>query len=564
MISRFPLVAIAATTLALSLIASVSMAEDEQLIQVAEQLKTALAGDSVEVTQRAGSVTLTSSADAMFPSGGWQVPATAPLLDKMLPTLSKLQNTKIVVSGYTDNAPIGEGLKAKGVLSNLDLSAERAVAIANYLSLHGVKPDLLSAHAFGETRPVASNDTPEGRTKNRRVDITLTGAPACAWERVLLDTNKAAENWQITSQDLGLKLDKPFSVRMRVLHGGRQEGVSIVDIDNGVMRISVVPTRGMNVLEAVCGDVRIGWRSPVSEVVNPAFIELKGRGGLGWLEGFNEMVTRCGYEWVGHPGVDKGVMLPLHGLAANIPASKVVLCIDQEPPYTIRLKGDLKEQAFKLVNFVIETELSTQAGAQQFSLHDTLTNQGDYPKEYEALYHSNFGPPLLDPGAGFSAPVQQVSPFNDRAAPELSDYRTYKPPTRDYDETVFNVVPYGDERGETLAVLHNAAGNLGISLGFNIQQLPVLSLWKNTDTMGQGYVTGLEPGTSWAYNRSYQRALNRVPTIGPKEQRRFDINYTFLPDKAAVDQALQRVQTIQHQRPTEMHETPLVALPKKE
>jgi Domain of unknown function (DUF4432) len=88
--------------------------------------------------------------------------------------------------------------------------------------------------------------------------------------------------------------------------------------------------------------VRIGWESPVSEVVNPAFIELNGRGGLGWLEGFNEMVVRCGYEWVGHPGMDKGVLLPLHGLAANIPASKVVLSIDEEPPYTIRLKGELK------------------------------------------------------------------------------------------------------------------------------------------------------------------------------------------------------------------------------
>ena len=561
MIRRFP-VAIAATILVLSLTASASMAGDGQLGQVAEQLRTALAGDPVEVTQKAGSVTLTSSADTMFPSGGWQVPSTVPVLDKMLPTLSKLQNTKIVVGGYTDNEPVGAELKAKGVSSNLDLSAERAVSIANYLSSHGVKADLISAHGFGETDPVASDDTPEGRAKNRRVDITLT-APACAWERVLLDTDKAAENWQITSEDLGLKPDKPFCVRMRVLHGGRQEGVSIVDIDTGAMRISVVPTRGMNVLEAVSGDVRIGWRSPVSEVVNPAFIELNGRGGLGWLEGFNEMVMRCGYEWVGHPGMDKGVMLPLHGLAANIPASKVVLCIDQEPPYTIRLKGDLKEQAFKLVNFVISTELSTEAGAQQFSLHDTLTNQGDYPKEYEALYHSNFGPPLLDPGADFSAPVQQVSPFNDRATPELSDYQTYKPPTRDYDETVFNVVPYGDDQGDTLAVLHNATGNLGISLAFNINELPVFSLWKNTDTMGQGYVTGLEPGTSWAYNRSYQRALNRVPTIGPKEQRRFDITYTFLPDKAAVDQALQRVQTIQHQRPTETHETPLVALPKQ-
>ena len=396
---------------------------------------------------------------------------------------------------------------------------------------------------------------------------TLTSTNALAWERVLLDTYTAPQNWEITSQDLGLKPSKPFSVRMRLLHGGRQEGVCVVDIDTGAMKISVVPTRGMNVLDAVAGNVRIGWNSPVSEVVNPAFIELNGRAlsgraGLGWLEGFNEMVTRCGYEWVGHPGIDKNVILPLHGLAANIPASNVVLSIDEDPPYTIRLKGNLKEQAFKLVNFVIATELSTEAGAQEFSVHDTLNNNGDYPKEYEALYHSNFGPPLLDPGAGFSAPVQQVSPFNERAVGEIGDWQKYLPPTRDYDETVFNVVPYGDENGDTLAVLHNAAGDLGISLGFNIQQLPVFSLWKNTDTMGQGYVTGLEPGTSWAYNRSYQRALNRIPTIGPKEQRQFDITYTFLADKSAVDNALQKIQKIQHDRPTEVRKTPLVDLPK--
>ena len=391
---------------------------------------------------------------------------------------------------------------------------------------------------------------------------TIAISNALAWERVLLDTYTAPQNWEISSQDLGLKPAKPFSVRMRTLHGGRQEGVCIVDIDTGAMKISVVPTRGMNVLEAVAGNVRLGWKSPVSEVVNPAFIELNGRGGLGWLEGFNEMVVRCGYEWVGHPGMDKGVLLPLHGLAANIPASNVVLSIDEEPPYTIRLKGELKEQAFKLVNFVIATELSTEPGAQHFSIHDTLNNNGDYPKEYEALYHSNFGPPLLDPGAGFSAPVQQVSPFNERAVGEVADWQKYREPTRDYDETVFNVVPYGDENGETLAVLHNAAGDLGVSLGFNIQQLPVFSLWKNTDTMEQGYVTGLEPGTSWAYNRSYQRALNRVPTIGPKEQRHFDITYTFLADKSAVDSALQQVQKIQNNRPTEVRKSPLVELPK--
>jgi hypothetical protein len=393
------------------------------------------------------------------------------------------------------------------------------------------------------------------------VSAALGSTPALAREWVLLDASEAPQNWQITSQELGLKIDTPFSVSLRTLHGGRQEGVTVVDIDTGAMKISVVPTRGMNVFEAVAGNVRLGWDSPVSELVNPAFIDLKGRGGLGWLEGFNEMVVRCGYEWVGHPGLDQGVMLSLHGLAANIPASKVVLSIDEQPPYTIRLKGELKEQAFKQVNFIIKAELSTEAGARSFSLHDTLTNRGDYPKEYQALYHSNFGPPLLEPGARFSAPVQQVSPFNEKAVLDLGDWQTYRAPTRDYDENVFNVVPYGDERGNTLAVLHNSGGNLGISLGFNIQQLPMFSLWKNTDTLGQGYVTGLEPGTSFSYNRSYQRALHLVPTIGPKEERHFDMTYTFLADKAVVDEALQQVQSIQHSRPTEIRKTPLVDLP---
>jgi Domain of unknown function (DUF4432) len=145
----------------------------------------------------------------------------------------------------------------------------------------------------------------------------------------------------------------------------------------------------------------------------------------------------------------------------------------------------------------------------------------------------------------------------------LRDWQTYRAPTRDYDETVYNVVPYGDEHGDTLAVLHNSGGSLGVSLGFNIQQLPVFSLWKNTDTQGQGYVTGLEPGTSFSYNRSYQRALHLVPTIGPKEERHFDMTYTLLADKVAVDKALQQIQTIQQSRPTEIHKAPLVDLPKQ-
>jgi hypothetical protein len=386
---------------------------------------------------------------------------------------------------------------------------------------------------------------------------------AMAWDYVLLDTDKAAEDFRVTSQQLGVKTDPPFSVTLRTLHGGRQEGVSIVDIDNGAMQLSVVPTRGLNVLQASVGQVRMGWDSPVKEVVNPAFIELNGRGGLGWLEGFNELVTRCGYEWVGHPGMDNGELLTLHGRAANIPANKVTLHIDEKPPYAISLRGELKEQAFKKVDFSVATELVTEAGSTRFALNDTLTNNGDYPKEYQALYHSNFSTPFLEEGAKFAAPVKQVSPFNDKAKGDLADWQAYRGPTRDYDETVYNVVPYADAQGDTLTVLHNKAGSLGVAVGFNTRQLPVFSLWKNTDTQGQGYVTGLEPGTSFSYNRRYQRPLGLVPTIGAKEQRQFQIHYSLLADKAAVDKTLAEIRQIQNGRQTEVRPTPLVDLSKE-
>ena len=333
----------------------------------------------------------------------------------------------------------------------------------------------------------------------------------------------------------------------------------LVTIDTGAMKITVVPNRGMNVAEAVSGKVRLGWKSPVHEIVNPAFLDQGARNGIGWLEGFNDLLTRCGYEWVGHAGADEdGTMLTLHNLAANIPASNVILSVDEKPPYTIRLKGLLREQAFKKVDFTIDTELNTVPGAKSFTINDRLTNNGDYPKEYQALYHSNFGPPLMEKDAKFAAPVREVSPFNDYAGKLLSTWQTYQDRTKDFDEVVYNVFPYGDADGNTLAVLHNAAGQLGVSLAFNVNQLPAFSLWKNTDTEKQGYVTGLEPGTSFSYNRKYQRDLKLVPTIGPKEHRDFILTYSLLDGKDKVDAALKRIADIQNGRKTTVRETPLV------
>lgn len=166
------LLAIGALALSLSACASLM---GNKLDQDADQLKSALAGEPVVVTKQDGSIKLTSSADYLYPSGGWQLRPGAPVLSKMVPTLSQLRHTNIIVAGYTDNTPVGPQLQRLGIANNVDLSSKRAGAAVSYFQSQGVAPNLLSAQGFGDADPVASNDTPEGRAKNRRIEITLTG-----------------------------------------------------------------------------------------------------------------------------------------------------------------------------------------------------------------------------------------------------------------------------------------------------------------------------------------------------------------------------------------------------
>jgi chemotaxis protein MotB len=142
---------------------------------LADNLKTALTGEPVVIEVQNNAVVLTSSADYMFPSGGYQLAPGAPVLNKIVPILAKLQHTNIVVRGFTDNTPVGPALRQAGIASNMDLSSKRADAAVTFLRSQGVNSTLLSAQGFGDNNPVASNDTEAGRAKNRRIEIFLIG-----------------------------------------------------------------------------------------------------------------------------------------------------------------------------------------------------------------------------------------------------------------------------------------------------------------------------------------------------------------------------------------------------
>jgi flagellar motor protein MotB len=82
------------------------------------------------------------------------------------------------VYGYTDNQPVGPALQRADIANNIDLSSRRADNVVAYFLSQGVNRRIISAKGFGDTHPVASNDTPQGRAQNRRIEIVLEGPGA--------------------------------------------------------------------------------------------------------------------------------------------------------------------------------------------------------------------------------------------------------------------------------------------------------------------------------------------------------------------------------------------------
>jgi chemotaxis protein MotB len=94
------------------------------------------------------------------------------VLQKVAEAMKAYEDKAIRVVGHTDNVPITGGLQ-KVFASNWELSAARATTVVRFLQEAGIAPERLIATGRAEYAPVAPNDTPEGRQKNRRIEITL-------------------------------------------------------------------------------------------------------------------------------------------------------------------------------------------------------------------------------------------------------------------------------------------------------------------------------------------------------------------------------------------------------
>ncbi|MCI0358519.1 MAG: aldose 1-epimerase family protein [Planctomycetaceae bacterium] len=353
-------------------------------------------------------------------------------------------------------------------------------------------------------------------------------------------------------------------VMTRTWRGGLADGVFSVEINTGRALFNVLPTRGMGVwrahLKTPEGWELIGWKSPVRGPVHPAFVDLGEPSGLGWLDGFDELLARCGLESNGAPEFDdttERVKYPLHGRIANKPAHRLDLTIDTQKQ-EIKLVGIVEETRFHFFKLRLTSTVTTKFGSTALSIHDEVENFSASPTTAQLLYHVNFGLPLLDGGSRVVVPVKTLVPRNAHAASGIKTWDSYSAPEPGFEEMVYFFELFAADDGQTRALLKNAHSTRGVSLMFNTKQLPCFTVWKNTTGEPDGYVTGLEPGTNFPNPRSFETAKNRVVKLAGGQKQTFDLTLEVHGSAADVTAAEAAVTKLQAGRPPKIHPQPLL------
>jgi hypothetical protein len=372
------------------------------------------------------------------------------------------------------------------------------------------------------------------------------------WTLMSLDADsredECADSLAVEDAELGLP---DCRVEMLTLRGGLRDGIRLLTIGNGRLRVAILPDRGMGIWKVWSEDVngtewQLGWNSPVHGPVHPKFVPIGEPSGLGWLDGFDELLCRCGLFSNGAPDFDdRGILVhPLHGRIANRPAHRLSVETDADAG-EFCITGVVDECRFHFQKLRLMSTIRMRPGEPRIDIVDEVTNLSGGPGEMQLLYHINFGPPLVEPGSRLLAPIRRLMPRDAHSAHGVRDWNRYGQPRAGAIEEVFFCELLAGSDGCTEALLTDGAAARGVSLRFQVGELPYFSLWKNGPAFEDGYVTGLEPATNFPNPRSFEAANGRVRKLAAGETARFQLSIEAHNAADAIAQVERRIHALQ-------------------
>jgi chemotaxis protein MotB len=149
-------------------------AKSTEYEKLADSLRGQIAAGQVELSELKGRMTVKLRDRILFSLGSAAINSDGrAALEAVAEAFKDLHGKNVIVTGYTDDVPVGRHARFK---DNWELSTMRAISVVKYLESKGVDPRMLGAAGFSEFRPLVSNDSDEGRSQNRRIEIVLTAA----------------------------------------------------------------------------------------------------------------------------------------------------------------------------------------------------------------------------------------------------------------------------------------------------------------------------------------------------------------------------------------------------
>ena len=349
---------------------------------------------------------------------------------------------------------------------------------------------------------------------------------------------------------------REVTIDWRTLRGGLSDGVRMLIVHTGAITAAILPTRGMGLWKVWAGELAVGWESPVRGPVHPSLVPVFDPSGIGWLEGFDELLVRCGLSSNGAPQFDASGRLrwPLHGRIANLPATELSVEID-ESAGTVDVVGVVPETRVLVGNLQLESRYRFHAGSPRIEIEDTVSNVSAVDSSFQLLYHINIGEPLLEAGGTLLAAASELAPRDARAAEGVDGWYACSGPTSGYAEQVYFAKPIKGSDGRSVAAFIGPHRDRGLAVEFETSTLPYLTIWKNTAAREDGYVIGIEPATGLPNTREFEESAGRVVKLADGESQTMHLAIEPLIGVYRVTAASDRIAALQR-TPLQLHSQP--------
>ena len=358
------------------------------------------------------------------------------------------------------------------------------------------------------------------------------------------------DNYSVTA------LDNSWSVIKKVLKGGLSDGLEVLEVNAGDFQFTILVGKGMGLGNGKYKGLKLGWDSPVNGPVHPKYVELERRNGLGWLDGFDEWLCRCGLVSNGPPGTSiDGNRYTLHGRISNLPASALSIRTPENSNGIIEIKGVVEEASLFSPKLVLETTYSIEIGSNCLKITDKVSNLGSSKAAFQLLYHCNIGKPFLSQNSYWKAPLIEIAPQTVNAA--LDSYERFGPSQPDFKEQVFLCKPCSDSSGRSLATIVNPDINAAFVIRFDVKTLPCFTVWKNLGAIEEGYVVGLEPATNYPNFSDFEKAQDRCVLLEPNKEWIGELEFEVWDKLEQVQEIENEIASMQINTP-HIHPDPLL------